>query len=258
MTRLIEDGNLIAWRLSLRHAQAQQRQLQRDREFKHIGPSAVRTAMEGGPVVNAADLRAVVMEELGRLRTELRTNDSTPWKHYWNLSRHGKVTEPLIENQCRDRLLERLRDRLNPYRISAVPEARRAEETRADLLILTGAGRNLPVEVKRHYHPDIWIAPSTQLLGYTTAEGADGCGIYLVFWFGNETSPTPARSDGTDGPKSADEMESLLVRDRGPDLGSRIDVIVFDVSDLEASGAAAPRKKRRSKTTKSGAKPPTQ
>jgi hypothetical protein len=214
--------------------------------------------MEGGPVVNAADLRAVVMEELGRLRTELRTNDSTPWKHYWNLSRHGKVTEPLIENQCRDRLLERLRDRLNPYRISAVPEARRAEETRADLLILTGAGRNLPVEVKRHYHPDIWIAPSTQLLGYTTAEGADGCGIYLVFWFGNETSPTPARSDGTDGPKSADEMESLLVRDRGPDLGSRIDVIVFDVSDLEASGAAAPRKKRRSKTTKSGAKPPTQ
>jgi hypothetical protein len=248
LARLIEDGDLAEWRPSLRHAQAQQGRLQRDRNFKHPIPSVVRAAVDGGAPVNAADLRAVVLEELERLRAELRSNNTTPWKRYWNLDPHGKPTEPHIENECRDHLLERLQDRLKRYRIAAaIPEARRGEETRVDMLMLTGAGRNLPVEAKRHYHPDIWTAASTQLQGYAAAEGADGHGIYLVFWFGNEPEPTPARPDGSDGPRSARELEALLARDLGPDLGPHTDVIVFDVSDPEAPGTGAPRKKRRLK-----------
>jgi hypothetical protein len=115
------------------------------------------------------------------------------------------------------------------------------------MLMLTGTGRNLPLEAKRHFHPDIWTAASTQLQGYAAADGADGRGIYLVFWFGNEASPTPSRPDGSDGPKSARELEAMLVSDIGPDLGPRTDVIVFDVSDPKAPTTAAPRKKRGSK-----------
>jgi hypothetical protein len=242
---LIEDGGLVAWHPSLRHAQAEQARLQRDRNFTHPIPPVVWAAVEGGPPVNAADLRAVVLEELERLRAELRSNNTIPWKRYWNLDSRGKPTEPRIENECRDHLLERLQDRLKVYRIAAaIPEARRGEDTRADMLMLTGAGRNLPVEAKRHYHPDIWTAASTQLQGYAAAEGAGGHGIYLVFWFGNEASPTPARPDGSDGPRSARELENMLVGDLAPDLRARTDVIAFDVSDPEAPGTAAPRKKR--------------
>jgi hypothetical protein len=246
---LVEDEGLAVWRPSIRYAQTQQARLQRDRKFKHPISSVVRAAVEGGPPVNAADLRAVVLEELDQLRTELRSNNTTPWKRYWNLDPRGRPTKPRIENECRDHLLERLQDRLKRYRIAAaIPEARRAEETRVDMLMLTGAGRNLPVEAKRHYHPDIWTAASTQLQGYAAAEGADGHGIYLVFWFGNEATPTPARPDGSEGPRSARELEALLATDLGPDLGPRTDVVVFDVSDLEAPGTGAPRKKRSSKT----------
>src|SRR5205807_5644887 len=124
---------------------------------------------------------------------------------------------------------------------AAVPEARRGEETRADMLMMTGAGRDLPVEAKRHYHPDIWAAASTQLQGYAAADGADGLGIYLVFWFGNESSPTPARPDGGDGPKSARELEAMLGSDLGPDLGLRTDVIVLDIYGSHAPTTAAPR-----------------
>jgi hypothetical protein len=245
LARLSEDGALTAWRSSLRHAQAKQARLRRDRNFTHPGPVVIRSAIGGGPPVNSADLRAVVMEELGRLRGELRTNDTTPWKRYWNVSSAGKVTDPLIENQCRDHLLDRLRDQLGRYRIAAaVPEARRGEETRADMLMLTGAGRTLPVEAKRHFHPDIWTAASTQLQGYTAAEGAAGFGIYLVFWFGNEASPTPARTDGTNGPRSAGELESILIGDLAVDLRARTEVIVFDVSDPKEPTTSAPRKKR--------------
>jgi hypothetical protein len=179
LARLSEDGDLTAWRSSLRHARAQQARLRRDQNFTHPGPAAIRSAIGGGSPVNTADLRAVVLEELGRLRAELRTNDTTPWKRYWNVDSVGKVTDPLIENQCRDQLLDRLRDRLGPYRIAAaIPEARRGEETRADMLILTGAGRNLPVEAKRHFHPNIWTAAATQLQCYAAAEGADGAAAF--------------------------------------------------------------------------------
>lgn len=41
------------------------------------------------------------------------------------------------------------------------------------MLMLTGAGRSLPVEAKRHFHPGLWIAASTQLQRYASAPGTD-------------------------------------------------------------------------------------
>jgi hypothetical protein len=249
---LASNPELLDWGPSIRHAQAQQGRLMRDQNFKHPTASAVRAALDCGPPVNASDLKAVVLSELNQLRAELRSTDTTPWKRYWNVDSDGKVTKPLIENECRDHLLDRLRDRLKKYQIAAaLPEARRGEETRADILMLSGAGRNLPVEAKRHFHPDIWIAAATQLQGYTAAPGADGLGVYLVFWFGNDASPTPARPDGNAGPTTGAEIETLLVGDMPADLRARTDVIVFDVSDPSASGVKRPRRKKAA--TDSGA-----
>lgn len=242
---LVENEEISVWRPSLRHARAQQARLRRDQNFRHPTPTEIHAALAGGPPINAMDLRAVVLEELGRLQGELRAGSNTSWKRYWNLSSAGRPTTPLVENQCRDHLLDRLNDRLRPYKVvAALAEARRPEETRADMLVLSGAGRNLPIEVKRHFHSAIWTAASTQLQGYSAAEGADGFGIYLVFWFGNNVSPTPVRPDRNDGPRSAQEMQSMLVGDLVPDLRARTDVIVFDVSDPQAPVASA-RKARK-------------
>jgi len=194
---LANNPELMDWRLSIRHAQAQQRRLMRDENFKHSTATAVRAALDCGPPVNASDMRAIVISELHQLRAELHSTDAPPWKGYWNVDPKGKATEPLIENECRDRLLNRMRDRLKIYQIAAaLPEARRRDETRADVLMLTGAGRNFPIEAKRHFHKDVWIAASTQLQGYASDPGADGLGLYLVFWFGNDAGPTPAHCRG--------------------------------------------------------------
>jgi hypothetical protein len=242
---LANTPELMAWHPSIRHAQAQQRRLMRDRNFKHPTAAAVRAALDCGPPVNASDLRAVVTSELNQLRGELRSADTTPWKRYWNVDSDGKVTKPLIENECRDHLLDRLRDRLKKYQIAAaLPEARRGAETRVDMLALTGAGRNLPVEAKRHFHPDIWVAAATQLQGYAATPGADGLGIYLVFWFGNDAHPTPARPDGSAGPSSGAELEAMLITDLPADLRYRTDVVVFDVSNPSASVVKKPRRKK--------------
>ena len=234
LARLLMDPSLEAWTSELRHAREQQLRIMRDGNFKHASASAVRAAIAGGPPVNASDLRAIVVSELHRLRSELRSTDTTPWKRYWN-STNGKVTTPLVENECRDNLLDRLRDRLDKYRIAgAAPEARRGEGRRTDALVFSGAGRNIPIEIKRHFHPDVWIAPETQLQGYASDPGADGLGIYLVFWFGNDVEPTPARPDGQRKPSSNEEMEAMLTAGLASDLAARTDVIVFDVSDSNA------------------------
>ncbi|MET4233356.1 hypothetical protein ABIA85_006649 [Bradyrhizobium sp. LA6.10] len=237
---------LDSWRTELRHAQAQQRRLMRDHNFRHPKPKFIRAALYCGPPVNASDLRAVAILELRRLRAELRTTATQPWKHYWSRGSHGEVTNPLIENECRNYLLDRLQDRLGRYHIAAaLPEAARGEGTRADMLILTGAGRSLPVEAKRHFHADLWVAASTQLQGYAAAPGADGLGVYLVFWFGLNEGSTAARPDGLAAPSSGEELEQMLVADLTEDLRARTDVLVFDVS----APATTRRRKKKSERT---------
>jgi hypothetical protein len=112
------------------------------------------------------------------------------------------------------------------------------------MVLLTGVGRNLPIEAKRHFHEDVRIAASTQLQGYTADPGADGYGIYLVFWFGNDAGPTASRPDGGTGPRSAIEMETMLIADLPAELKQTTDVVVFDVSDPRADGLTKPRQKR--------------
>jgi hypothetical protein len=234
LTELQSVSNLLEWHESLRHAKADQARTRRDRDFTHPTASQVRAVLDAGPPINASDLRAVVQTELERLRTELRT-DLTPWKQYWNVGQHGNVEKPLIENECRDRLLERLRDRVARYGITlAIPEMRRGEQTRADIVILTGAGRNLPVEIKRESHADLWTAASTQLQGYASDEGAGGFGIYLVFWFNTGATRTPARPSGAPRPRTAVELEKMLEADLPLAIRPLTDVMVFDVSDPKA------------------------
>ncbi|TFV27736.1 MULTISPECIES: hypothetical protein [Bradyrhizobium] len=88
--------------------------------------------------------------------------------------------------------------------------------------------------MKRHFHPDVWTAAATQLQHYASDPGADGMGIYLVFWFGNSVKSTAVRPDGRGRPNSAEEMEAMLIEDLDADLVDRTDVIVFDVSNPAA------------------------
>lgn len=230
LAQLIEHPELARWHASVRHAQAQHARIRREATFKHPSPKAIRAALAAGPPANAADLQAVVVDVLERLQYELKTDDTTPWKRYWSLDSYGRPTAPLVEEECRDRLLERIRDRLVPHKITtALPEARRGQKTRADIVILSGAG-NLPIECKRHHHPDLWTAASTQLNGYAASPGADGFGIYLVFWFGLDVAATPRRPNGAAAPASAAELHDFLIEHLPQPMRARTAVLVLDVS----------------------------
>jgi hypothetical protein len=234
LVTLLDTANLAQWKPTLLHAWSVHSMARRDADFTHSPTAMIRAALAGGPPVNGADLRAIVVEVLRGMAGELHTSSTTPWKRYWNTDQSGSVTDPRIENQCRDYVLDRLIDRVRPYGIAiAIPEAQLAESRRADMLIATGAGRSLPIEVKRHFHPDVWPAASTQLQDYVTHESSDGFGLYLVLWFGvaGNRRRLPLRPSGKKQPSTAADLESALTEDLPDEMRRRTDVIVFDVSE---------------------------
>ena len=117
---LVLDESLEVWRRALEHAASEQTKLIRDRSFAYPKPSLVLAAVDCGPPANAADLRSIAVDELKLLRNELRTSHANSWKRFWIVDSLGRARRPLIENECRDYVLDRLGDRLTKYQIGAI------------------------------------------------------------------------------------------------------------------------------------------
>ena len=226
-----------AWRDDIASAAAQQRTRRREAEFKPPAPRKVAAALTGGPPATPADLRAIVGECLRELAHDIRHGDTSPWKGFWNRpSSHGSENTPKVENDCRDLLTDRLRDRLMRFGIGAhqvQTEDRSENDRRADAAIVLGNGAAaVPIEAKRHWNPELWTAINNQLVPYCTSAGSNGHGIYLVFWFGPKwKTPTPPM--GRKQPETAAELQALLVETVPHRLAASIEILVVDVSEPE-------------------------
>ena len=233
-----------SWAPHMAHAAAEHARKLGDEQFAAPSVSHLMSALANGSPATPSDLAAIVLEEVERYKSTLRTGSETPWKRFWNTDKYGAATEPQIENEDRDRLLELLRPRFEGYGIAAsFPEARRGENTRVDVLMLSHAGKNLPIEAKRHYNAELWTASSTQLAGYAADPDACGLGIYLVFWFGTEFK-APKRSDGTDCPESAAALEAMLADDLPLHLREKLSVVVLDVSRPQSMIEAVDKRRK--------------
>lgn len=229
LASLLGAADLLAWHPWLRHSLAEQVRVRRDFAFRNPTALAVCAALAGGPPVNAADLKAIVCDELDRIGRGLQTGASSGWRRYWNIDGYSRPINPRNENECRNQVLDLLEIALKPYGIiAALPEGHRANDTRSDMLMLGHAGSNLPLEAKRHHNDELWSAPVDQLEPYTRAPGASGFGIYLVFWFGSGFAP-PKRGDRRK-PKAIEAVRAILRTDLPDDLRERLSIMVFDVS----------------------------
>ena len=113
--------------------------------------------------------------------------------------------------------------------IEAQREGNYADNKRADIRVSFGGanGFNVPIEIKKDTHDDLWRAIHEQLvLKYVRDPGAAGYGIYLVFWFGGKGMRPP--SDGGKKPRSAKELEDRLRQTLTPEESYRIQICVID------------------------------
>ena len=226
------DPALALWQAEMLTALVTQASVHRDERFSHTTPSQLSNLLKNGPPLNSVDLFAVLVTEIDRIAQELRIDELGPWTQFWNYEGE-RLVRPRVENLCRDYILGRLRDRLEPYRITAaMPEAQHAGSTRADMLVVSGANARIPVEVKRHMHTDVWIAAETQLQHYSQHMQADGMGVYLVLWFGLDQGKLPARPGKRMKPASPHQLRDCLVEDLPEAMRKKTQIYVLDVTPV--------------------------
>ena len=224
---LSTTDSLRPWRERLRNAKARQREARREANFRHADVEQVLQTLDNARPANAADLAALTMDTLSSLARGIRDGNTSDWRQYWNM----KTGEPEHEDLCRDRLLSDLKLRLLPLAIEAHPEPRFADDKRADILVSfpnSNKNLNVPVEIKKSTHRDLWTAIRLQLIAkYARDPGAEGNGIYLVFWYGSEKCTRPPSGQR---PKNAVELRTRLLETLTTEQSRKIAICVVDVS----------------------------
>ena len=227
---LSSDADLRPWRSLLMDAAYRQEAARREVEFAYGDVAQVLETLIGGAPANVADLAALVLEHLDQIARTIRDGNTSDWKQYWNVDRHGRPASPRPEDVCRDALLSDLRTRLIPLGIDVQPEGRYANDRRADMRA-SCAGFNVPVEIKRSCHRDLWSAVRSQLIArYTVDPETLGHGIYLVLWFADTGHCRPTPSETGSPVLSSSELEDRLVSTLSTDDRRKIGICVIDVS----------------------------
>ena len=229
LAALRDDDALRPWRPDLVNAADRQGAVRRDAEFRHPGAAQVLETLDNRSPANPADLAALTVDLLDEISRNIRDGNTNDWRQYWIQGAGDRPWRPGHENHCRDALLSDLRYRMRGLRIAAEPEGHYAESKRADIRVAQG-GFNVPVEIKKSSHRDLWSAIRNQLIAkYARDPGAAGYGIYLVFWLGNEPEPCQMPESGP-RPKSAAALEEGLRDTLSPEEARLISVRVIDVA----------------------------
>ncbi len=217
------------WEPATADAKERQARKRREHEYRHSEIEKVVQTLDGGPPANAADLATLVSQELTALSLKIRDGSTSDWRQYWNVNPYNRPTDPKPEDACRDTVLSDLQERIGRFEIDAQPEGVYAEDKRSDIRVSYG-GFNVPVEIKRSCHRDLWMAVKSQLVAkYTRDPGAAGYGIYLVFWFGDTEKCRPIKC-GDWTPETAAEVKTKIEESLDDQEGRLISVCVVDVS----------------------------
>lgn len=217
------------WAPAIAGATDRQAGKRREQEYRYQGVRQVVQTLNNGSPASAGDLAALVFHELDVLRSKIRHGNTSDWRQYWNVDSYNRPERPKPEDACRDAVLSDLRERLERLEIDAQPEGIYANDKRSDIRV-GFRGFNVPVEIKRSCHEDLWTAIHSQLIPkYTRDRGAAGYGIYLVFWFGDTEHCRPTRSAGW-SPETAEDVKQRVEKTLSDWEERLISVCVVDVS----------------------------
>ena len=226
---LANNANIPKWHDKILHTLATRRQIITDHSFANLSAQEVLHVINNSSPATTGDLQTIVVDHIRTIAKELRDGKSNGYKAFWNLDKHSRPTTPIPENDGRDRLLDRLNQRLSPMNINVEAESHVADTNRADIGVIFN-NWFLPIEIKRDSHNQLWKAIENQLIAkYMRDPRTEEYGIYLVFWYG-EKLQAPPQEIGLNTPATHQELEDLLQNNIPPKHDTKIKVIVMDVS----------------------------
>ena len=229
LERLSAVPALGPWLTAIAEVRDRQVRVRREHEFRHCNIREVTKTLDNNGPANSADLAALLVDVLEELSIQIRNGNTSDWRQYWNVDRYNRAKKPKPEDGCRDALLSDLRHRVGGLGIDAQPEGTYADDNRSDIRASFG-GYNVPVEIKRSCHSDLWTAIESQLIAkYTKDPGANGYGIYVVFWFGDTEGCRPTKHSGWT-PSNVAALKLKITETLSEQEGHMISVCVIDVS----------------------------
>ena len=216
---------------------ARQRRARTEVEFKTPSAAELKVVLNDSSPKSAADLQAVILEELAVLQRRLKGDALNPVNNFYDDSGN-----PRTENECRDQILIAL-GKL-PYGIQISPEVSMPQGRRSDGAFSLGQIA-VPLEVKGQWHKDVWSAAGSQLERFYVVEHkANLRGIYVALWFGPDVVPgkrlklPPA---GIDRPRTPEAMRSALESALPSFRKGDIAIVVLDLT--RPTSAPAGRRK---------------
>jgi hypothetical protein len=175
--------------------------------------------------VSLTDLQTLVLEELATAQAKIKSDDAESWRGFYD-----DRDVPFAEERCRDHLLGLLRQ--GSEGLTFDPETHVAADKEVDITCSAGSLR-IPIEIKGQWHSELWKGADLQLDAlYTRDWRAEGRGIYLVLWFGDQQQKTkrlksPGRHEVL--PTTADELKEMLVATSRSAREGRVSVFVHDL-----------------------------
>ncbi len=226
---LLRVADAEPWAPAIADATERQARKRREHEYRHSHIRKVVRTLDRRTPANEGDLAALVLDELTEISRKTRDGSTSDWRQHWNVDPYNRPTAPKPEDACRDAVLSDLQERLSRFGINAEKEGVYADDKRSDIRV-SFAGFNVPVEIKRSCHPDVWTAVRSQLIAkYARDPGAAGYGIYLVLWFGDTESCRPTKCGGWT-PATAEDVKLTIQQSLDDRDGRLISVCVVDVA----------------------------
>jgi hypothetical protein len=226
LANLENARGLSAWSDSVRYSLRTQHTAAREASFQAASPQRVAATLANEAPANVVDLQALVIHHLSDMLAGWRGHDTFALKEFWR--DRGEVSKS--ENDGRDLLLVRLRERLAPLGILVSREHTAARDKRADQcaeFIHDGRRIALPIEVKKADHDKLWTAWRDQLQRYYMNDpDADNHGLYLVLWFGQKVTTHPEGLKARD----AAQLQNLIEQRIPAQDRHRLAVQVLDLS----------------------------
>lgn len=217
--RTVEDG----YSYYVRIVAAEQRRKIVEARHRPASLTEITAALTAGVPLTAADLQAVLLEELAVAQGRLK-GDPLDW--YKGFFKPGGAHRD--EEDCRDELMKMLDGKIPGVEMR--PEGHLANDKRVDIECSASPTVMVPIEVKGQWHKDLWSSADDQLdVLYSHDWRAERRGIYLALWFGPGAKLTKAPT-GTPTPKSAEELAKALTATSRSATTAMVRVVVLDLT----------------------------
>ena len=225
LNSIIADERFVDFHNAVRDMRASTLRQLALRDFEAPAPSQVVEVLDRNQAATVEVLRAQLLEELEEFQRAINGSEFDPIEKFY--SGDKRVDEP----RATKRIAEHLQMRLNSLNIAVPIEHHFKDATRCDItatLMLDGAKKLLPIEVKGQWNPELFTAAEKQLhQKYSVHPNAEQQGIYLVLWFGGDEK---IAGKGEPSINSPIELKEQIIAKMPVNLRGLIDVFVLDLS----------------------------